>query len=47
MIAGISSAVLGGTVGGEMGGLVGQLGQIGTQMGAQGLLTKYSRGDES
>jgi Zn-dependent protease with chaperone function len=47
MIAGIASAVLGGTVGGEMGGLVGQLGQMGIQMGAQGLLMKYSRGDES
>jgi Zn-dependent protease with chaperone function len=47
MIAGIASAVLGGTVGGEMGGLVGQLGQMGIQMGAQGLLMKYSRNDES
>ena len=47
MIAGIASAVLGGTVGGEMGGLVGQLGQMGIQMGAEGLLMKYSRNDES
>jgi len=47
MIAGIASAVLGGTVGGELGGLVGQLGQMGIQMGAQGLLMKYSRNDES
>jgi hypothetical protein len=29
------------------GGLVGQLGQMGIQMGAQGLMMKYSRGDES
>ena len=42
MIAGIASAVFGGT-----GGLVGQLGQMGIQMGAQGLMMKYSRGDES
>ena len=43
MIAGIASAVLGGTVG----GLAGQLGQMGIQMGSQGLMMKYSRGDES
>ena len=42
MIAGIASAVLGGR-----GGLAGQLGQMGIQMGAQGLMMKYSRGDES
>jgi Zn-dependent protease with chaperone function len=47
MLAGIASAVLGGTVGNRAGGLVGQLGQMGIQMGAQGLLMKYSRGDES
>jgi Zn-dependent protease with chaperone function len=47
MLAGIASAVLGGTVGGKAGGLVGQLGQMGIQMGAEGLLTKYSRSDES
>jgi beta-barrel assembly-enhancing protease len=47
LIAGIASAVLGGTVGGEMGGLVGQLGQMGIQMGAEGLMMKYSRNDES
>lgn len=41
-IAGIASAVLGGR-----GGLVGQIGQMGIQMGAQGLMMKYSRGDES
>ena len=43
MIAGIASAVLGGTVG----GLAGQLGQMGIQMGSEGLMMKYSRGDES
>ena len=43
MIAGLASAVLGGTVG----GMVGQLGQMGIQMGAQGLIMKYSRNDES
>lgn len=47
MIAGIASAVLGSTVGGKGGGLVGQLGQMGIQMGAQGLMMKYSRNDES
>jgi Zn-dependent protease with chaperone function len=47
MIAGIAGAVLGGTVGHKAGGLVGQLGQMGIQMGAQGLLMKYSRNDES
>ena len=47
MIAGIASAVLGGTVGGKAGGLVGQLGQMGIQVGAEGLMLKYSRNDES
>ena len=42
MIAGIASAVLGGR-----GGMAGQIGQMGIQMGAQGLMMKYSRGDES
>src|SRR5262245_50380221 len=42
MIAGIASAVMGGR-----GGMLGQLGQMGIQMGAQGLMMKYSRGDES
>jgi hypothetical protein len=41
-IAGIASAILGGR-----GGMAGQLGQMGIQMGAQGLMAKYSRGDES
>ena len=43
LIAGIAGAVLGGAVG----GMAGQLGQMGIQMGAQGLMMKYSRGDES
>jgi Zn-dependent protease with chaperone function len=47
MLAGIAGAVLGGTVGSKAGGLVGQLGQMGIQMGAQGLMMKYSRSDES
>jgi hypothetical protein len=47
MLAGIASAVLGATVGGRAGGLVGQLGQMGIEMGAQGLIMKYSRNDES
>ena len=47
MIAGLAGAVLGGTVGGKAGGMVGQLGQMGIQVGAQGLMMKYSRGDES
>jgi Zn-dependent protease with chaperone function len=47
MLAGIASAVLGGTIGDRAGGLVGQLGQMGIQMGAQGLITKFSRSDES
>jgi Zn-dependent protease with chaperone function len=47
MIAGIAGAVLGGTVGSRAGGMVGQLGQMGIQMGAQGLMLRYSRSDES
>jgi len=48
MIAGIASGILGGTsMGSRMGGLVGQLGQMGIQMGAQGVMMKYSRNDES
>ncbi|HYK36313.1 M48 family metallopeptidase [Alloacidobacterium sp.] len=47
MLAGLASAVLGGTVGNMAGGMVGQLGQMGIQMGAQGLMLKYSRTDES
>jgi Zn-dependent protease with chaperone function len=47
LLAGIAGAVLGGTVGEKAGGMVGQLGQMGIQMGAQGLMMKYSRSDES
>src|SRR4029078_12999263 len=47
MLAGLAGAVLGGTVGNRMGGLVGQLGQMGIGMGAQGLMMKFSRNDES
>lgn len=47
MLAGLAGAVLGGTVGNMAGGMVGQLGQMGIQMGAQGLMMKYSRSDES
>jgi beta-barrel assembly-enhancing protease len=47
MLAGIASAVLGGTVGNKAGGLVGQLGQMGLEVGTQGLMMKYSRSDES
>jgi Zn-dependent protease with chaperone function len=47
MIAGLAGAVLGGTVGSRMGGLVGQLGQMGIQMGSEGLMMKFSRNDES
>ena len=43
VLAGLAGAVLGGT----MGGTVGELGQMGIQMGAQGLMLKYSRGDEA
>ncbi|HTT22411.1 MAG TPA: M48 family metallopeptidase [Candidatus Sulfotelmatobacter sp.] len=47
MLAGIAGAVLGGTVGSKAGGMVGELGQMGLQMGAQGLMLKYSRTDEA
>lgn len=48
MLAGLASMALGiSGAGGMAGGLVGQLGQMGIQMGAQGLMMKYSRGDES
>jgi len=43
MLAGLAGAVLGATVGGT----VGSLGQEGIQMGAQGLMLKYSRTDEA
>jgi len=48
MVAGLASVLLGATgVGKRAGGLVGQLGQMGIQVGAQGLMMKYSRTDES
>ena len=43
MLAGLAGAVLGAAVGGT----VGSLGQQGIQMGAQGLMLKYSRSDEA
>jgi predicted Zn-dependent protease len=43
LLAGIAQAALGATVSGT----VGELGQMGIQMGTQGLMLKYSRGDES
>jgi len=43
LLAGIAEAALGATVGGT----VAELGQMGIQMGSQGLMLKYSRGDES
>jgi Zn-dependent protease with chaperone function len=46
-LAGLASLVLGSTVGQKAGGLVGQLGQMGIQMGAEGMMMKYSRTDES
>lgn len=42
MLAGILSSVVG-----AKGGMLGQLGQMGIQMGAQGMMAKYSRGDET
>ena len=48
MLAGIAEIALGVTgVGEKAGGLVGQLGQMGIQMGAEGMMMKYSRSDES
>jgi len=48
MLAGLASIALGVSgVGQKAGGLVGQLGQMGIQMGSQGLMMKYSRNDES
>jgi len=43
LIAGLAGAALGAT----MGGTVGELGQMGLQIGAQGLMLKYSRSDEA
>src|SRR5215467_9826705 len=48
MLAGLASIALGVSGVGEMaGGMVGQLGQMGIQMGAEGLMMKFSRSDES
>jgi Zn-dependent protease with chaperone function len=47
MIAGLAAAVLGSTIGSKGGGLVGQLGQLGIQLGAEGVMMKYSRSDEA
>jgi Zn-dependent protease with chaperone function len=46
-IAGIAEVLLGATVGEKAGGLVGQLGQMGIEMGAEGFMMKFSRNDES
>jgi len=43
LLAGLAEAALGAT----MGGAVAELGQAGIQMGAQGLMLKYSRSDEA
>ena len=43
LLAGIAGVALGAT----MGGTVGELGQMGLQMGAEGLMLKYSRSDEA
>jgi len=43
LIAGLAGAALGAT----MGGTVGELGQMGLQIGAQGLMLRYSRSDEA
>jgi hypothetical protein len=43
LLAGLAGAALGAT----MGGAVADLGQVGIQMGAQGLMLKYSRTDEA
>jgi predicted Zn-dependent protease len=47
LLAGIATVILGEAVGDKAGGLVGELGRLGIQVGAQGLMMKYSRGDES
>jgi predicted Zn-dependent protease len=48
LLAGIAQVALGVTgVGEKAGGLVGQLGQMGIQMGAEGMMMKFSRNDES
>src|SRR5262245_22490181 len=48
MFAQIAEVALGVSgVGAKAGGLVGQLGQMGIQMGAEGMMMKFSRSDES
>jgi Zn-dependent protease with chaperone function len=48
LLAGIAQVALGVSgVGEKAGGLVGQLGQMGIQMGAEGMMMKFSRTDES
>src|SRR4051812_36596212 len=48
MLAGLASIAMGVTgVGNMAGGLVGQLGQMGIQMGSEGVMMKHSRNDES
>jgi beta-barrel assembly-enhancing protease len=48
MLAGLAQIALGVTgVGEKAGGLVGQLGQMGIQMGAEGMMMTFSRSDES
>jgi hypothetical protein len=47
LIEQVAEVALGATVGSKAGGLVGQLGDMGIQMGAEGLMMKYSRNDES
>jgi predicted Zn-dependent protease len=48
LLAGIAQIALGVSgVGDAAGGLVGQLGQMGIQMGAEGMMMKFSRSDES
>jgi Zn-dependent protease with chaperone function len=48
LLAGIAEVALGVSgVGDKAGGLVGQLGQMGIQMGSEGMMMKFSRSDES
>jgi hypothetical protein len=48
LLSGLASLALGVSGAGNVaGGLVGQLGQMGIQVGTQGLMMKYSRSDES
>jgi Zn-dependent protease with chaperone function len=48
LIAGLAEIALGASgVGQKAGGLVGQMGEMGIQMGAEGMMMKFSRSDES